>query len=184
MSTWNNFFLQKMGEDSNGHEYPVMESVSSWGVYCCDIPFILVVDMKEPAKRDWYDEDGTDEYIPADGLKADSYTMKVKFGCKPRVTGSGQNAVTHGVRENVGAFLTYLREAGNMKMYSSWTGIGRQNVRLKSVDDNATWEVDASGGGRASLSDREGEKVDAMLVFEVEFKVNDPVTDVVLIQNS
>ena len=52
-----------------------------------------------------------------------------------------------------------------MKMYSSYTRIGRQYVRLSSVDDKATWKTD------------NGEE---WLIFSVTFKVNDPVTDVTI----
>jgi hypothetical protein len=53
-----------------------------------------------------------------------------------------------------------------MKMYSSHTRIGRQKVRLESVSDNAKWKTDDEGK--------------EFLVFEVTFKVNDPVTDITL----
>ena len=52
-----------------------------------------------------------------------------------------------------------------MKLYSSYTRIGRQNVRLDSVSDNATWKTDDEG---------------EFLVFEVTFNVGDPKTDITL----
>lgn len=158
MSTWRNFYLQKMGTGSNGSAYPVCESVAKWGVWCKDIPFKILDKVKDPAKRTWPDEHGDDEYIPSDGLYLEAYTMKIEFGCKKM---SGVNDV----RQKVGEFLEYLRSSGMMKLYSSHTRIGRQNVRLESVSDSAKWKSNDN---------------EEFLVFEVTLKVNDPKTDITL----
>lgn len=152
MDKWRNFYLQKM-EGSNN---PVKESVAAWGIYCKNIPFKLFDKVKAPAKRTWNDEHGDDEYIPSDGLYLEAYTMRVEFGCK-KVKDSDD------VREKVGTFVEYLRKSGHLKMYSSYTRIGRQSVRLESISDSAKWKSDESG---------------EYLIFEVTLKVNDPVTDI------
>lgn len=157
MEKWQNFFLQLMGTDANDAPYPVCESVATWGIYCKKIPFMIFNKVKDPAKRSWNDEDGDDEYIPKDGLKLEAYTMKVEFGCKK----SGSIA---DVRNKVGTFLNHLK-LGQFKLYSSYTRIGRQNVRLDGVSDNAKWKSDDNN---------------EYLIFEVTLKVNDPVTDVTL----
>ena len=166
MAKWQNFYLQRMGTDPSGNPYPVHESVSSFGIFCKSMPFTLFSKVKDPASYSWYDEDGDDEYIPEDGLKLSSYTMKVEFGCKKldahEVTRYGTSV--NDVRQKVGTFLNLLK-LGQFKLYSSYTRIGRQNVRLESVSDRATWKSDDNG---------------EFLIFEVTFKVNDPVTDVVL----
>lgn len=94
--------------------------------------------------------------------------MRVQFACK-RIESDKYGSSVDDVRDKVGTFITYLRSAGMMKMYSSHTRIGRQNVRLSSISDNAVWLTD---------DDQE------YLVFEVEFKVNDPITDIVLTTSS
>lgn len=162
MGKWNNFFLQRMGVGPNNDPYPVCESVSTWGIFCKTIPFKLFDKVKDPAKRSWHDEHGDDEYIPSTGLFLEAYTMKVELACKK---GSDSMASVDNVRTNIGNFLTYLRQSGLLKLYSSHTRIGRQNVRLESVSDNGKWvnEDDAE-----------------FLIFEVTFKVNDPVTDITL----
>lgn len=167
MAGWRNFYLQKMGTDTNNQVWPVKESVAEWGVFCKTIPFVIAGKVKDPAKRSWNDEHGDDEYIPSDGLYLEGYTMTVEFGCKVL---SGRDATTYGksvsdVRTAVSNFLSYLRTSGMMKMYSSYTGIGRQEVRLESIKDNAKWKKE---GG------------EQWLTFEVSFKVNDPVTDITL----
>ena len=153
MEKWRNFYLQKMGSSTT------YESVSAWGVWCKSIPFKIFGKVKAPAKRTWYDEHGDDEYIPSEGLYLEAYTMKVEFGCKKMTS-------VNDVRQKVGQFLEYLRSSGHMKMYSSHTRIGRQNVRLDSVSDNAIWKTDDDGN--------------EFLIFEVTFNVGDPVTDITL----
>ena len=162
MAKWQNFFLQLMGTDSNDAEYPVCESVATWGIFCKKIPFKILDKVKEPAKRSWNDEDGDDEYIPKDGLRIEAYTMKIEFGCK-KMTAEKFDVAVNDVREKVNTFISYLKK-GHMKMYSSHTRIGRQNVRLDSVSDSAKWITDDN---------------EEFLIFEVTFKVNDPVTDII-----
>lgn len=162
MGKWNNFFLQRMGVGTNNAPYPVYESVSTWGIFCKGIPFKLFDKVKEPAKQSWFDEHGDDEYIPSTGLFLEAYTMKVELACKK---GRDGMASVDNVRTNIGNFLTYLRQSGMLKLYSSHTRIGRQEVRLDSVGDNAKWVNDDNG---------------EFLIFEVTFKVNDPVTDITL----
>ncbi|MBQ9655976.1 MAG: hypothetical protein IJV38_08140 [Prevotella sp.] len=166
MEKWQNFFLQRMGTDENGSTYPVCESTKTWGIYCKAIPFKVYEKAKEPAKRSYPDEHGDDEYIGPDGLYLEAYTMKVELGCKKMSAGNaaGTTAVDD-VRQKVGIFLKYLRESGMLNLYSSYTRIGRQNVRLDSVSDGAKWK---------SEDDNE------FLIFEITLKVNDPVTDIEL----
>lgn len=161
--------MQRMGTDENKAEYPVRESVATWGVWCKEIPFKIISGVKAPAKRSWNDEHGDDEYISPDGLYLESYDMEVEFGCKKMAgTQSGDvMASVSDVRNSVGTFLEYLRQSGFMKMYSGWTRTGRQNVRMDSVNDDAHWEPDEGDGQE-------------FLVFKVKFKVNDPSTDVTL----
>ena len=167
MHKWNNFYLQRMGVDAYNNPYPVCESVSTWGIFCKDIPFKIFDKVKEPAKRTWNDQHGDDEYIPSTGLYLESYSMKVEFACKK--IGSGNkydSAAVNDVRQKVGVFLEYLRTSGMLKIYSSHTRIGRQNVRLESISEDGTWDIDDEGN--------------EFLIFEVTLKVNDPMTDVVL----
>ena len=174
MSSWNNFLVQQMGVDAYEQPYPVKESVAAWGIWCKDIPFKLFDKVKEPASRNWFDEHGHDEYISPDGLYLDAYNISIELGCKKLTSAEaskyGAGAAVTDVRSNVNNFLTWLRQAGFIKIYSTYTRIGRQNVRLVSVDDNATWGKDVDG--------------DEFLIFKIELKVGDPVTDVTLTTSS
>lgn len=165
MGNWQNFFLQRMG-NNNGIPYAVCESVATWGIWCKEIPFKIYDKVKSPSKHTWHDEHGDDEYIPSTGLYMEAYTMNVEFGCK--LIGGTNNfgsASVDDVREKVGTFLNYLRTSGMLYMYSSHTRIGRQYVRMDSVGEKGKWT---------------SENGEEWLIFDVTFKINDPVTDITL----
>lgn len=170
MEKWQNFYLQRMGSNpaDNNAPYPVLESVSTWGMWCKNIPFKLFDKIKQPAKRTWLDEHGDDEYISSEGFYLEAYTIRVEFGCK-LITDANDiakyNISVDDVRQKVGQFLDFLRNSGEMKIYSSYTRIGRQKVRIDNVSDDAKWKS------------KDGQEY---LTFNVTFKVNDPVTDITL----
>ena len=167
MADWRNFYIKKMGTGN-----PTKESVLDFGIWCKTIPFKIMEKVKQPPSRSWNDEHGTDEFIPSGGLMIDAYSMKVEFGCKKMKQlhdGSTNIPAVTDVRSKVATFIEFLRTSGMMMLYSSYTGIGRQNVRLESINDNAKWK---NQGG------------EQWLIFEVVFKVNDPYTDITLSSSS
>lgn len=137
---------------------PVKETIADFDIYCADMPFKLLVEAKEPSKRDWFDEHGDDEYIPDGGLKLKAYTMDVKFCCKGDKNSSN---------EKINKFLKYLTGLDGtgveLKMYCTWTKIGRKGIRFDKLNDKAELVRDNDGD---------------VLVFTITFKVNDPVSDI------
>lgn len=146
-------YIQKIGTGS-----PVKETIADFDIYCADMPFKLFVEAKTPSKRDWYDEHGDDEYIPNGGLKLKAYTMDVRFCCKGDKYSSN---------EKIKKFINYLTgldgSGAEMKMYCTWTKIGRKGIRFDKLNDKAEL-----------LRDEDGDT----LVFTITFKVNDPITDI------
>lgn len=146
-------YIQKTREGS-----AVRETIADFDIYCADMPFRLFVEAKEPSKRDWADEHGDDEYIPEDGLKMKAYTMDVKFCCKGDKYSSN---------EKIRKFISYLTgmdgTGAELKMYCTWTKIGRKGIRFDKLNDKAELVRDGDGD---------------ILVFTITFKVNDPTTDV------
>nr|DAX76195.1 MAG TPA: hypothetical protein [Caudoviricetes sp.] len=146
-------YIQKIGAGS-----PVKETIADFDIYCADMPFKLFVEAKAPSKRDWFDEHGDDEYIPNGGLKLKAYTMDVRFCCKGDKYSSN---------EKIKKFINYLTgldgSGAEMKMYCTWTKIGRKGIRFDKLNDKAEL-----------LRDEDGDT----LVFTITFKVNDPITDI------
>lgn len=137
----------------------VVDTLDNWGIVCKGFPFKLYGEAKELPNTDWMDEDGDDEYIPSE-LKIASYEIDVEFAYK----GAMNSANT-----NIKAFLDYLTGRGGtgaeLMVYDTYTKIGRQSVRYVSVDDDIFWRQEEGGD---------------IVVFVVTFKVNDPITDIVL----
>lgn len=146
--------LQKMMSDA-----PVIDTLDSWGIVCKDFPFKLYGEAKELSSRSWKDEDGEDEYVPSE-LKLDSYDLKVDFAYKGNI-----NTANAQIRE----FLDYLTGRGGtgaeLRVYDTYTRIGRKNVRFKSVDEDVFVRSESEGD---------------VVTFKVTFRVNDPVTDITL----
>lgn len=147
-------YIQKIGAGS-----PVKETIADFDIYCADMPFKLFVEAKAPSKRDWFDEHGDDEYIPNGGLKLKAYTMDVRFCCKGDKYSSN---------EKIKKFINYLTgldgSGAEMKIYCTWTKIGRKGIRFDKLNDKAEL-----------LRDEDGDT----LVFTITFKVNDPITDII-----
>ena len=114
-----------MQKEGDGNE--VKDSIADFGMYVSENPFKPCDSVKEPAKREWHDEHGDDEYIGKDGLYMAAYENKVKFMF---------HGETFGANEKCKAFIDYLRKSGMMKMYCDFNRIGRQHVRLKDIDPN------------------------------------------------
>lgn len=146
-------YIQKIGTGS-----PVKETIADFDIYCADMPFKLFVEAKAPSKRDWFDEHGDDEYMPNGGLKLKAYTIDVRFCCKGDKYSSN---------EKIKKFINYLTgldgSGAEMKMYCTWTKIGRKGIRFDKLNDKAEL-----------LRDEDGDT----LVFTITFKVNDPITDI------
>ena len=145
------YFRIYMQKEGDGNE--VKDSISDFGMYVSENPFKPCDAVKEPVKREWHDEHGDDEYIGKDGLYMAAYENKVKFLFKGNAFGAN---------EKCKAFIDYLRKSGMMKMYCDFNKIGRQHVRLKSIDPDLYRYPDS----------------DDLLVLSITFKFNDPVTDI------
>ena len=133
----------------------MVETIEDFGLYCVDIPFKPAGDVKDISSRDWKDENGVDEYIPADGLKMSAYEIDVKFGYKGDKLGANKA---------ISSLMSCLN-AGYVSIYDTDTGIGRQKVRLVKLNDNAELVRDDDGD---------------ILIFSVTLKVCDPITNISL----
>lgn len=84
--------------------------------------------------------------------------MDVKFCCK------GDKFSSNAKIQKFLRYLTGLDGSGaEMKMYCTWTKIGRKGIRFDKLSDKADL-----------IRDEDGD----VLVFTITFKVNDPITDI------
>lgn len=141
-------FLIQKGVD------PVKDSYTEWGMIVKSVPFKPIPDPKEIYSEDWPDEDGEDEYIPSI-MHYKAYEMDVSFF----YIGDSNTA-----NASIISFFNYIKN-GLFKIYDTYTGIGRQNVRYAGYKENAFLRRDEIGD---------------IVEFTVTFKVNDPVTQIEL----
>lgn len=117
----------------------------------------------------WLDAHGDEEYIGTSGLYFQAFTFKLECVMFAYSSISEQQAIVD-LRNGVRAFRSFLSQ-GFFKTYDVWTGFGFQNVRL-------------SGFSMPSDDDYQVWNSMARIIFEVELKVNDPVTRMVLTESS
>lgn len=140
---------------------------------CQECPFKHLPETKDLPKREWYDEDGEDVYVPTDGLKMKAYDMEVKFlyvGTEDAMADDLKGFIDFICgRTNVvnGSVVTVdVKKNVMLKVYDEYTDTGRQGVYVQSVDNELYFFNDVS--------------VDAIAQFKVKFRVTDPVTEIVL----
>lgn len=140
----------------------VVDTLVTYRVACSEFPFMRLPESKEPASRDWYDENGEDVYIANNGLKFKAYDLEAEF----IYVGSVSQ-----IKTDLALFINFIygrNEGGSprLKIYDEYTQTGRRDVYVKSVSNDLYWNSDSDA--------------DKIATFKVTFRVNDPVTDVTL----
>lgn len=155
----------------------VIDCYTQYGVVCQEFPFKHLPESKELPKRDWFDEDGEDSYIPKDGLKAKAYDLEVKFlyvnnsDEERKRSGSTmtESELVAKMKTDLVSFINNLYGKDNdgaslMKIYDEYTCTGRRGVYVLSVDNDLFFNSDSSS--------------DVIAQFKVKFRVTDPITEV------
>lgn len=158
------FLIQQLTYDGTTYTSVgnVVDTYKTFKVVCQECPFKLLPEPKEPAKRDWLDEDGEDVYIPTGGFKFKSYELAVKFLYVGKKSAMKQDLKT---------FVDFLygRNTGGkplMAVYDEYTQIGRRGLYVKDVDNELLFHSDSD--------------TDVIAQFKVTFVVTDPVTEITL----
>ena len=169
--TYKKFLIQQ--QTYNGSTYTnvgsVVDTYTAYKVVCQECPFKTLPETKELAKRDWYDEDGEDVYIPTDGLKFKAYDMEVKFLYVGKETT---------MAADLKGFIEFLYGKNSsgaplLAIYDEYTKTGRRGVYVLSVD-NELLAYDNANGTKVN-----GQLIlDVIGVFKVKFRVTDPVYSV------
>lgn len=152
-------YTQKIKDEAEP-QAEIIELGENFGFYGMELPFKMANEVKEPESNDWSDEDGDDEYLPEAGLKMKAFDFELKLGYK------GDKKTANDKLQGLLEYLTGRDGSGpRMKIYSTYTGIGYNDVRFKSISDDAELVRDDAGD---------------ILIIEITLKVNDPITRVVL----
>lgn len=142
------------GAYSQGMSYePAFDTLEEFGLYVKHTPFSFRPKVKNIISQTWLDEEGDDVYIP-ENITHEAYNLEVEFV----YCGSNGDA-----NEKILNFLDKI-EGKWLQIYDSYTRQGRQAVYVESYSDEPKFFR---------------RKVD-VIVFRVNFRVNDPNTNIVL----
>jgi hypothetical protein len=155
------FLIQQ--QSYNGINYTnvgsVVDTEATFHVVCQEFPFKYLPESKELAKRDWYDENGEDYYVPSDGLKFKAYDLDAKFlyvGTEAQM------------QSDLKGFIEFLYGKNNsgspvLAVYDEYTKTGRRGVTVQDVDPELL-----------AYDDQNSEVIGQ---FKIKFRVADPVTN-------
>jgi hypothetical protein len=141
----------------------VAKNTTEWGLVAKVNPYPLLPNPKQPYKNTWYDQNGDDEWC--DKMYFEPIEFTVSFYVKAYDT--QPYTAEEIIRNQIDDFFAYIKD-GEFKIYDSYNGIGRQKVRYAGYTEDDFL--------------RRGDWARAM--FNIKFKVNDPITRMVLIGNS
>jgi len=171
MASYKKFLIQQ--QTFNGTTYAnigdVVDTYTKFGVVCQEMPFKYLPETKDLPKRDWYDEDGEDVYIPTDGMKFKAYDVEAKF----LYVGTESNMASKlkafkdficGKKNIVSGVTVSTTHNVMLKIYDEYTRTGRRGVYVQSVSNDLFFFNDVS--------------IDAIAQFKVKFRVTDPVYEV------
>ena len=133
----------------------VIDTQAVFGCVCADTPSSYLEEGKEPASRDWYDEDGEDVFMPtttARKISASDWETQFLFVASNEET----------LRQNVRLFKEYLYGRTNengisqngvcfLAVYDEYTGIGYDGVYVKSISSDSFIYDDGDPTGVAEL---------------------------------
>lgn len=137
----------------------VAKDTTEWGLVAKVNPYPILPNPKAPYNNDWNDENGHDEWCEV--MHYEPIEFSVSFYIK---TFDSKDALAEEtMRMQIDAFFSHIKN-GEFKIFDSYNGIGRKKVRY-------------AGYSEESFKRR---KDWATAIFEVKFKVNDPITRMVL----
>lgn len=143
------------------------DTLQEWGFIAKTNPFPALPNPKDPYKNEWLDENGDEEFVAQ--MRYQSFEFTVDFYIRAQTTvvlGAVTETAESVVRTSMSNFFNAVKN-GDFKIYDSYTGLGRQNVRY------AGFEEDKFVSRRVDGADRSQDW--AMCIFKIKFKVNDPV---------
>lgn len=134
------------------------ETVADFSIYISDVPFLPIgAEMKDPASRDWHDEDGLDVFYTASPPMKD---YDLELSCMAKGT------TIAALRSSVDSFLQYLSGSDGLGsvflLYDTRSATGRQHVRYVSASTDVFYNEDSD--------------TELFLSFKVKFHVDDPRT--------
>ena len=134
-------------------------NTTEWGLVAKTNPYPLLPNPKEPYKNNWHDEHGDDEWVQE--MYYESIELTVSFYVK--AYDSSERSAEEQLRKQIDDFFRKIK-SGEFRIYDSYNGVGRQKVRY-------------AGYSEEQFIRRENW---ARAIFQISFKINDPVTRMIM----
>lgn len=150
------FYIQTEGDS-------VAINTTEWGLVAKTNPYPLLPNPKEPYKNEWYDEHGDEEWVKE--MYYESIEFTVTFYAK--AYDSAEKSAEAQLRSQIDGFFNKIKD-GEFRIYDSYNGVGRQKVRYAGYSEDEF--VRREDWARA--------------IFHISFKVNDPITRMVMKEGS
>lgn len=133
-------------------------NTTQWGLVAKTNPFPALPTPKEPYKNEWLDEDGDDEYNAE--MHYESFEFEVTFYVKT-IGEDAESVLVSQTRQ----FFEKIRN-GEFMIFDAYTGLGRRKVRYAGYSEESY----------KHMKESDSSKDWARAIFNVTFKVNDPIT--------
>lgn len=158
-----------------------VNSFTQWGIVCIKVPFVAGGETKELPTNDWYDEHGEDTYIPAK-LMLKAYDAEFELAYAGKELASNPFDLDLAFTQ-ITAFKKWLTghddptnhpdgTGADLKIYSPFSTIGRQNCYLKEISDEEPHVQTREDNGNLYHEN--------VVTFKVTFRVCDPMTNITL----
>lgn len=150
------FYIQTVSDET-------ARDTTEWGLVPKKNPYPLLPKAKQPYRNEWADENGDDEYT--EEMRYEAMEISVEFYIKAYDT---EAASCHElIRNQMDDFFALIRN-GEFMIFDSYTGLGRKGVRYAGFNAESFKRRYKTGSNWASG------------IFTINFKINDPITRVVL----
>lgn len=133
-------------------------NTTQWGLVAKSNPFPALPTPKEPYKNEWLDEDGDDEYNAE--MHYESFEFEVTFYVKT-IGEDAESILVSQTRQ----FFEKIRN-GEFMIFDAYTGLGRRKVRYAGYSEESY----------KHMKESDSSKDWARAIFNITFKVNDPIT--------
>ena len=150
------FYIQAEGDS-------IARDTTEWGLVAKTNPYPLLPNPKQPYKNEWHEEHGDDEWL--NEMYYESMEFSVSFYIKAFDSPAG--SAEEIIRDKVEDFFSLIKQ-GSFKVYDAYNGLGRQKVRYAGYTEDSFKRKDNW----------------ARAIFQITFKINDPITRMVLYNGS
>lgn len=141
-------------------DYDAVNVMTEYGMIVKAHPYPLLPQPKAPYNNDWKDENGDDEFVSPLFYEAEEIAYDVVIKTFTTDDESAETILRHQMDE----FFAKIH-CGEFGFYDAYTGIGRRKVRYAGYKEDSFKAKDNW----------------ARAIFTLKFKVNDPITRMVLV---